>query len=74
MAAQSADVEFRERFGPVAKELEKNEANITAELLAAQGGPVDVGGYFLPDDAMAERVMRPSPIFNAVIDRLANAT
>ena len=36
--------------------------------LAAQGRPVDVSGYYLPDDAMAEKAMRPSPTFNAIID------
>jgi isocitrate dehydrogenase len=37
-------------------------------LLAAQGSPVDIGGYYIPDDAITENAMRPSPTFNAVID------
>ena len=49
---------------------EANEEKITAELLAAQGEPMDVGGYYLPDDAMANKAMRPSPTFNAIIDGL----
>jgi isocitrate dehydrogenase len=71
LAAQSADDELHERFEPVAKELEENEAAISAELMAAQGRSVDVGGYYLPDDAMAEKEMRPSPTFNAIIDNVA---
>ena len=43
-------------------------ADLTEELLAAQGSPADVGGYYLPDDAMAKKEMRPSPTFNAIID------
>ena len=38
------------------------------EMLAAQGSPVDLGGYYLPDDGLTEKAMRPSPTFNAVID------
>ena len=47
-----------------------NESKIAEELLAAQGKPVDVGGYYLPDDALVKKQMRPSPTFNAVIDAL----
>ena len=50
--------------------LAENEAKITEELLAAQGSPTDIGGYYLPDDAMAESAMRPSPTFNAIIDAI----
>ncbi|HHQ47834.1 MAG TPA: NADP-dependent isocitrate dehydrogenase [Acidobacteria bacterium] len=68
LAAQDDDPELKARFEPVAKELAEKEAVIAQELLAAQGQPMDVGGYYLPDDAMAERAMRPSPTFNAIID------
>jgi isocitrate dehydrogenase len=70
LAAQSEDAELQAKFAPVAAELEANEAKIADELLAAQGSPMDVGGYYLPDDAMANKLMRPSPTFNAVIDTL----
>ncbi|MCW8820469.1 MAG: NADP-dependent isocitrate dehydrogenase [Ignavibacteriaceae bacterium] len=40
------------------------------ELNAAQGSPVDLGGYFLPDDALASKAMRPSATLNAIIDAL----
>ncbi|MFH2053042.1 MAG: NADP-dependent isocitrate dehydrogenase [bacterium] len=70
LAAQDKDPELKARFAPVAAALTANEEKIAAELLAAQGKPVDVGGYFHPDDAKADRAMRPSPTFNAVIDAL----
>ena len=51
LAAQTKDAELQARFAAVAEELEENEAKIAEELLAAQGEPVDIGGYYLPDDA-----------------------
>jgi isocitrate dehydrogenase len=68
LAAQSKDLELRARFAAVARDLAKNEARINEELLAAQGRPVDIGGYYRPDPAKVERAMRPSPTLNAVID------
>jgi isocitrate dehydrogenase len=70
LAAQTKDSEMQERFAGLALKLEENEATITDELVSAQGRPVDVGGYYLPDDAMAEEAMRPSQTFNAIIDGL----
>ncbi len=70
LAAQDADAELKERFTGPAARLAENESTITAELLAAQGAPVDIGGYYRPDDVRAERAMRPSPTFNAIIDAL----
>ncbi|HQU33646.1 MAG TPA: NADP-dependent isocitrate dehydrogenase [Thermoanaerobaculaceae bacterium] len=71
LAAQTEDPAMRARFTPVAKALAQNEAKIVGELLAAQGKPVDLRGYYLPDDVKAEKEMRPSPTFNAVIDAMA---
>ncbi|MBC8179699.1 NADP-dependent isocitrate dehydrogenase, partial [candidate division KSB1 bacterium] len=68
LATQNKDVSVQARFAKAAKELEENEAKITEELLAAQGEPVDIGGYYLPDAEMASKVMRPSVTFNAIID------
>jgi isocitrate dehydrogenase len=68
LAKQSKDSDIQARFAKVAGDLEENETKIAEELLAAQGSPVDLGGYYLPDEAMAEEVMRPSPTFNAIID------
>ena len=70
LAAQDADAELKARFAGPAARLAENEATITAELLAAQGAPVDVGGYYRPDDEQAARAMRPSPTLNAIIDAL----
>jgi len=70
LAAQDKDKSMKERFIPVAKALEENEAKITEELLAAQGNPVDIGGYYIPDEELATKVMRPSPTFNAIIDKM----
>ena len=70
LAAQTQDSELQARFAGVAKALAENEEKIVEELLAAQGSPVDLGGYYLPDEAVTERQMRPSPTFNAIIDAL----
>jgi isocitrate dehydrogenase len=69
LAAQEADPALRERFAPLAEELAAKEAVILKELEAAQGAPVDIGGYYLPDEAKAVAAMRPSATFNAAIDR-----
>jgi len=70
LTAQDKDASIKERFTSVAKNLEENEEKISQELLAAQGRPVEIGGYYLPDPAMVEKEMRPSPIFNAIIDAM----
>jgi isocitrate dehydrogenase len=70
LAAQSKDAEIQARFAKAAAELEASESKITEELLAAQGRPTDMGGYYLLDDAMAEKEMRPSATFNAIIDAM----
>jgi isocitrate dehydrogenase len=70
LAAQKKDAEMQARFAKVAKELEQNEAKIVEELLAAQGDAVDLGGYYVPDDAKTEKVMRPSATLNAIIDAM----
>jgi isocitrate dehydrogenase len=70
LAAQTKDKELQSRFKPLAQTLGKNEAKINAELIGAQGKPVDIGGYYLPDDAKASAAMRPSATFNAAIAAL----
>jgi isocitrate dehydrogenase len=70
LADQSKDASIQARFTVVAQELEKNEKKITDELLDAQGNPVDIGGYYLPDSEKASKSMRPSQTFNAIIDAL----
>ena len=68
--AKCEDPELRAYFEPIAKALADNENKISEELLAVQGKPVDIGGYYLPDDALASQAMRPSPTLNAIIDAL----
>jgi len=70
LAAQTKDAELQARFGSVAKQMAENEAKINAELLGAQGKPVDMGGYYHPDLAKATAAMRPSATLNAIIDGL----
>lgn len=70
LAGQTQDMSLAECFAPVAKQLEENQAVIDQEMLAAQGKPVDIGGYYLPDPELTAAQMRPSQIFNAIIDAL----
>ena len=68
--AESGDAELRGYFAPIAKALRDNEAKIVSELIEVQGKPMDVGGYYLPNDELASKAMRPSATFNAIIDAL----
>ncbi len=68
--AEGDNAELAEKFAPVAKALEENEETIISELLASEGSPKDVGGYFHPDDAKAEAAMRPSATLNKIIDAI----
>src|SRR6202051_1089828 len=70
LAAQTKDAQLAARFKPLAEALGKNENKINAELIGAQGKPVDTGGYYLPDDAKASAAMRPSATLNAAIATL----
>src|ERR1019366_5702957 len=70
LAAQDEDRELKQRFTPLAAALAANEGKITQELLAAQGKPVDIGGYYFPDEAKCAVAMRPSATLNAIIDRM----
>ena len=71
LAQQTQDKDLAARFVKIAKEMADNEAKITGELLAAQGKPVDVGGYYHPDDAKASKAMRPSQTLNAIVNAIA---
>ncbi|MBN2030450.1 NADP-dependent isocitrate dehydrogenase [bacterium] len=70
LAAQQKESSIRTCFVQVAKALEENEDKITEELLSAQGSPVDIGGYYLPDSMKATQAMRPSVTFNTIIDAI----
>ncbi len=67
LAAQGADLELKDTFSPVARALQENEQKIVEELASVQGKPIDIGGYYLPDDAMASKAMRPSMVFNKIL-------
>ncbi|MES2596265.1 MAG: NADP-dependent isocitrate dehydrogenase [Verrucomicrobiota bacterium] len=67
LAEQTADAELQAQFKPIAAELTANEQKIVAELLAVQGKPVDVGGYFKPDQAKADAALRPSATLNGIL-------
>jgi isocitrate dehydrogenase len=68
LAAQDEDADLKRRFTPIAAALASAEGTITQELLAAQGKPVDIGGYYFPDDEKCAAAMRPSATLNAIID------
>ncbi len=68
--ASSDNAALATKFAPVAAALEENEAKIMEELLAAEGKPQDIGGYFHPDDAKAEAAMRPSATLNEIINAI----
>ncbi|NTV26645.1 MAG: NADP-dependent isocitrate dehydrogenase, partial [Chlorobiaceae bacterium] len=70
LAGQDADQEMKARFAPVAQQLGDNEDKINVELIAAQGSPVDMGGYYHPDDEKTSKAMRPSATLNAIIDAM----
>ncbi|HJK95145.1 MAG TPA: NADP-dependent isocitrate dehydrogenase [Polyangiaceae bacterium LLY-WYZ-15_(1-7)] len=66
--AECDDAELKARFAPVAKALAEAEEKIVAELNEVQGQPMDVGGYYMPDEAKVAEAMRPSATLNAIID------
>ena len=70
LAAQTKDAELQARFAKVAKALQDNEAKNNEELIGAQGKPMDIGGYYLPDFEKASKAMRPSATLNAIVDAL----
>ncbi|MCQ9343163.1 NADP-dependent isocitrate dehydrogenase [Corynebacterium kozikiae] len=70
LAKQSDDAELAQTFAPVAEALGAKAEQIDAELLAVQGEPADLGGYYQPNDDKTNAVMRPSAAFNEIIDSL----
>ena len=70
LASQNKDAKLKALFTPIAAELLANEAKIVAEMVAVQGKPTDIGGYYRPDDAKASAALRPSPTFNAILAKL----
>ncbi|HIW30919.1 MAG TPA: NADP-dependent isocitrate dehydrogenase [Candidatus Luteococcus avicola] len=70
LSKQAEDAELAAAFAPVSEKLAANEQKIADELLAVQGKPADIGGYYRPDADKAAAVMRPSATFNEVIEGL----
>jgi isocitrate dehydrogenase len=70
LAEQNKDSEMKSRFKKIFEELKSNEEKIINDLISVQGKPVDIGGYYLPDEKKAEAVMRPSLTFNRIIDEM----
>lgn len=68
--AEGKNAELAAKFAPLAKALVENEEKIMSELLASEGSPKDIGGYFHPDAAKTEKAMRPSATLNAIIDSI----
>ena len=70
LASQTQDPELQTRFKDVAQQLAANEEKIVQELNDGQGQPVDIGGYYSPNDEMSAKAMRPSPTLNAIVDAI----
>ena len=71
LAAQNTDAELKATFTPIALAFETNEAKINAELIAAQGKPQDIGGYYQPNPDLTSKAMRPSETFNRILAEIA---
>jgi isocitrate dehydrogenase len=70
LASQTDDAQLAATFAPIAQALSLAEEKIVAELIAVQGSPADIGGYYHPDVTKVEIVMRPSVTLNTIIDSL----
>ncbi len=71
LASQTDDADLAAVFGPVAAALGEAEQTIAGELLAVQGSPAEIGGYYHPDETLTANVMRPSATLNRIVDSLA---
>ena len=68
LATQEEDTDLEAEFSAVSRHLEASEGTIVEELTQVQGQPADAGGYYKPDDQLASKAMRPSPVLNHIID------
>lgn len=71
LAKQTEDAALAASFAPVAQALAEREKQIVDELIAVQGKPADIGGYYRPNQAKVDAVMRPSHTLNTIIDSLS---
>ncbi|MFK2821908.1 NADP-dependent isocitrate dehydrogenase [Arcobacter sp. YIC-80] len=67
LAAQDVDADLKAEFTPIAEAMTANEDKIVSELVADHGKPVDMGGYYLPNDELTSKAMRPSATLNSII-------
>ncbi len=70
LAEQNDDAEMKTLFTKVAEQLKENESKILAEIAGAEGKPTDIGGYYMPNDELAFKAMRPSATLNGIIDNI----
>ncbi len=70
LAAQSSDADLKKIFTPIAEKLTAAEKQIVAEMIAVQGKPTDIGGYYQPDEAKASAALRPSKTLNEILATL----
>jgi isocitrate dehydrogenase len=70
LAAQDDDAELKDTFTAIAASLTENEETIVNEMVAVQGSPIEIGGYYNPDFSKASAAMRPSATFNGILDKL----
>jgi isocitrate dehydrogenase len=70
LSQQNDDTELKEIFSKAYKDLSSNESTIAKELIDAQGSPVDIGGYYLPNPELASKAMRPSDTFNRILNSI----
>ncbi|ALJ03638.1 isocitrate dehydrogenase [Pseudalgibacter alginicilyticus] len=68
LANQTKDATLKEEFTSIAQKLTENESTIVNELNSIQGKPVNIGGYYEPNEALVNQVMRPSKTFNAILE------
>ncbi|MBE7641235.1 NADP-dependent isocitrate dehydrogenase [Salegentibacter sp. BLCTC] len=67
LAAQDKDTDLKEHFKTIASKLEENEEQINKELIDAQGSPVNIGGYYKPEEELTSKAMRPSKLLNDIL-------
>lgn len=70
LAEQNKDAEMKTRFAKIYEQIKSNEETIVNEMISVQGKPVDLGGYYFLDDKKTAEVMRPSKVFNKIIDEM----
>lgn len=70
LSKQEKDPELKQKFATIAQELSQKEKDIAQELLTIQGSPVDIGGYYFPDAEKLKKAMRPSEIFNCILEKI----